>query len=105
VLKLSLSPNAKATKICAANRNSPRQAFAVDSLNVYWLDPSGIVKAPVAGGTDTVTAVAPAHQVRGMVSDGKFLYWTEMNGGTKGEGLVQRQPVQGGSSGDSRHQT
>jgi hypothetical protein len=96
VLKLSVSPNAKPSKLCVANRNSFRQAFAVDGLNVYWLEPSGIVKTPIVGVAAAAMPVAPAQQVRGMVSDGAFLYWTEMNRGRKGEGIVQRQPVRGG---------
>ena len=97
VLKLGVHPNSKPTKLCAANRNSFRQAFAVDALNVYWLEPSGIVKAAVGGESSVATLVAAAQQVRGMVSDGTFLYWTEMNGGRNGEGVVQRQPVLGGA--------
>ena len=94
VMKMELSAGAKPQQIAKADRDGDRQVLAVDSLHAYWVDNRRIVQASITGGEATV--VAPCVQVRGMLSDNHFLYWTEMGEGTKDAGSVRRVSVSGG---------
>jgi hypothetical protein len=54
----------------------PYQQMAVDATSVYWIDTSGVRKAPVGGGTAVTLAVGPPSQTGYMAIDSTSVYWT-----------------------------
>jgi hypothetical protein len=69
--------------------------MAVDPSNVYWVEADAIMKAPIEGGP--TAKLADVTQIRGLVSDGEYLYWTDAGEGGEHQGSVKRAPVSGGA--------
>jgi hypothetical protein len=59
--------------------------LAVDPGNVYWVEQVNLSRVSKAGGSQTIVATGLDSDVsvaNGVVSDGTFVYWTEVAGGT-----------------------
>jgi hypothetical protein len=59
--------------------------IALDAHDVYWVDQSDLWRASKAGGTQVWIASQLDSDVafpNGVVSDGSFVYWSEVRGGT-----------------------